>query len=241
MNIVVFMVRIAAGAAKSLSNDMVNDTETFGIDPAAGHPERALALSYAPSAARQRVAALFALDATLAKLALGTRDPMVAQLRLTWWHEALSALATSAPPAQPILRALAAAGADGRLLATMTIGWEWLLADPDDAALLDFAEERGSLFREAARLAGAPDDVSMAGPGWALADLSRLTVDQTLAARAVALAAPLLQRASAQRWSGAGRFLGALVHVARADLVDPSTIGSPRRVLRLAWHRVSGR
>lgn len=220
---------------------MVNETETFGIDPAAGHPERALALSYAAPAVRLGVAALFALDATLAKLAMGTRDPMVAQLRLTWWHEALSALPTGEPPAQPILRALASAGANGAALAGMENAWERLLAAPDEAALTAFGEERGMLFREAARLAGAADDVTSAGRGWALADLSRLTVDPELAARSAALAWPLLCRASAQRWSRAGRFLGALVLVAQADLAGEKAAGAPSRVARLAWHRLSGR
>ncbi|MCD2316088.1 hypothetical protein LQ954_07995 [Sphingomonas sp. IC-11] len=241
MTIVVFTMRIAAGAAKPASNDMVNDTQTFGIDPAAGHPERALALGYAPLAAHDGIVALFALDATLAKLAMGTRDPMVAQLRLTWWHEALSALGTGRSPAQPILRALSEAQANGAALAQMEVGWERLLAAPDDEALSAFSEERGILFAEAARLARAQDDVVAAARGWALADLSRITVDAGLSARAGALARPLLQRAAAQRWSPAGRFLGALVHVAQADLLGEKAAGAPLRVLRLAWHRMSGR
>lgn len=241
MTIVVFTMRNAAGAAKPASNDMVNDAQTFGIDPAAGHPERALALGYAPSAVRPGIAAMFALDATLAKLAIGTRDAMVAQLRLTWWHEALLALGSGEPPAQPILRTLAAAGADGGLLARMEPGWEQLLGAPDSAALATFAEARGLLFVEAARLAGASDDVRAAGQAWALADLSRLTVDGALSAQAAALARPLLRQAAAQRWSNAGRFLGALVHVAAADLAGAQPVGAPGRVLRLAWHRLSGR
>lgn len=220
---------------------MVNDTETFGIDPAAGHPERALALGYAPGDAQRGVAALFALDATLAKLALGTRDAMVAQLRLTWWYEALLTLGTGEPPAQPILRALSAARADGSVLARMELGWEQLLAGADEATLTAFAQARGILFQEAARIAGASDDVVAAGQGWALADLSRLTVDPALSARAAALARPLLQRATAQRWSREGRFLGALTHVALADARGSKAIGAPSRVARLAWHRLSGR
>jgi len=219
---------------------MVNDAKTFGIDPAMGHPERALALGYAPVAAREPVAALFALDATLARLTLGTRDPMVAQLRLTWWYEALGARGGSTPP-QPILRALATAGADGARLAAMVEGWERLLDAPDEAALRGFAAERGDLFAEAARLAGAGDDVVAAGRGWALADLAQSSADAALAASARQLAGPLLGQAAAQRWSGAGRFLGALVHVARADLAGTRASGAPARVARLAWHRLSGR
>jgi phytoene synthase len=220
---------------------MVKDAETFGIDPAGNHPERALALGYAPAAASAGVAAAFALDATLAKLSLGTRDPIVAQLRLTWWYEALTALGGGGAPQQPILRALLASGADGAVLAMTEEGWERVLATPDDGELVTFARERGVLFREAARLAGARDDVSAAGAGWALADLARATADPGLAARAAVLAAPLLARAAAQRWSVAGRFLGALVHVARADLAGVRPIGAPARVARLAWHRLTGR
>ncbi len=220
---------------------MVNGAQTFGIDPAQGHPERVLALGYAPEPARAAVAASFALDATLAKLALGTRDAMVAQLRLTWWHEALVALNAGEPPAQPILRALWAAGAAGKALAVMEVGWERLLAAPDDEALAHFASERGALFNEAARLARAGDAVAVASQGWALADLSRITADPALSVRAAALARPLLARAAAQRWSSAGRFLGALVHVARADLAGERLPGAPGRVLRLAWHRATGR
>ena len=66
-------------------------------------PERALALSYAPGAARDGMAALFALDDQLAGVVRTTRDPMVGQLRLTWWHEALAALDTAPPPAQAVV------------------------------------------------------------------------------------------------------------------------------------------
>jgi phytoene synthase len=220
---------------------MVNGTVTLGIDPAAGNPERALALGYAPRAHDRAIAALFALDATLARLAIGTRDAMVAQLRLTWWYEALNVLSDGPPPAQPILQSLATAGADGALLARMPIGWERLLDAPSDDELAAFAEDRAALFTEAARLAGATDAVAAAGAGWALADLARVTADQALAKRATALAEPLLAEAAAQRWSPPGRFLGALVHVARADLAAQHPVGAPRRVARLAWHRLTGR
>lgn len=220
---------------------MVNDTHTFGIDLTRGHPERALALGYAPQAAVDGVAAVFALDATLAKLALGTRDAMVAQLRLTWWYEALQALGEREPPAQPILQRLFAAHADAAALARVAAGWERLLETPSDEDLRAFASGRGEVFAVAARLAQAPDDVTAAGEGWALADLARTSGTPALATRAAALAGPLLAQAAGQRWSGRARFLGALVHVARADLEGAFAIGAPRRVARLAWHRLTGR
>ncbi|WP_145118877.1 hypothetical protein [uncultured Sphingomonas sp.] len=220
---------------------MVNAAEYLGIDPTGGHPERALALGYAPAVTAPGVAAVFALDQTLARLTLGTRDPMVAQLRLTWWREALCALENPPVPSQPILQTLAAARADGERLAVAEDGWERLLGPLDQDELMAFAAERSVIFAEAARLAGAADDVEAAGSGWSLADLAQTTADRDLADRAALLAMPLLRQAATQRWSPAGRFLGALVHVAAADLNRRREPGSPSRVVRLAWHRLTGR
>ena len=69
--------------------------------------ERALALSYAAETVRPGVAALFSLDDTLGQILRTTREPLVGQMRLTWWHEALRALDGAPPPAQPVLQALA--------------------------------------------------------------------------------------------------------------------------------------
>uniref|UniRef100_UPI0035CB8D7D squalene/phytoene synthase family protein n=1 Tax=uncultured Sphingomonas sp. TaxID=158754 RepID=UPI0035CB8D7D len=145
-------------------------------------PERDLAIGYAPVAARAALVALFALDDTLAQILRTTRDPLVGQMRLTWWHGALSALDTAAPPAQPVLQALATTvlphGVTGEHLAGMIDGWEALL-EPEplnDAALSGHARARGGLlFGAASRVLGcaAADPVAAAGEGWALADLAR--------------------------------------------------------------------
>ncbi|WP_353205710.1 squalene/phytoene synthase family protein [Sphingomonas sp.] len=216
-------------------------------------PERALALSYAPAPARAALAALFALDATLAQILRTTREPLVGQMRLTWWHEALSALDTAPPPAQPVLQALAAEvlpqGVTGAILARMIDGWEALLeADPlSRTELMAHAQQRGVvLFEAAGAILGCPieDRVAAAGAGWALVDLAAHLSDVEIAASAGSLAAVPLGSATARRWSRAGRPLGALAHIARMDLAYPSCRGVPRgapkRVARLAWHRLTG-
>lgn len=220
---------------------MVNEADTFGTDPAMGHPERALALGYAPAARRRALAAVFALDATLAKLTRQTRDPMVAQLRLTWWHEALSGLGARSVPGQPILEVLAPEVATGRVspdaLATIVEGWEALLED----APIDHARARGAaLFAAGAGVLGAGDPVAVAGQGWGLADLALHTPDPAVAQEARAAAAGLLEAAAGQRWSRAGRPLGALALVARADLAG-TPAGAPGRVLALLRLRLTGR
>ena len=63
-------------------------------------PERALALSYVPREGRAGLAALWALDEMLGAILRSGRDPMVSQLRLTWWHDALCRLDQAPPPSR---------------------------------------------------------------------------------------------------------------------------------------------
>ncbi|MES2044336.1 MAG: squalene/phytoene synthase family protein [Pseudomonadota bacterium] len=240
---------------------MVNDalTRYFGrargvsaVDPIA-NPESALVLGYARPALRPALTALFELDATLAAVLRTTREPLVGQMRLTWWHEALSRLDSAPPPAEPVLVALAATvlphGVTGARLATMLDGWEELL-DEDLAyeAMIGFAEHRGAgLFGIAGKLLGAhaADPLAAAGTGWALVDLARHLRDPRAGEKALSAARSPLGAATGVRWSRETRALGALTHLALLDasvpLDQPLPVGSPRRVARLAWHRLSGR
>ncbi|QDZ07674.1 hypothetical protein FPZ24_09365 [Sphingomonas panacisoli] len=207
-------------------------------------PERVLAMSYAPRDRRAGLAALFALDATLGQVLRTTREPMVGQMRLAWWREALVRLDSAPPPAEPVLQALARdvlpLGPSGEALAAMTDGWEVLLGAIDNGSIADHGRLRGAvLFEQAGMLLQAQvDPLADAGQGWALADLAAHLSDPQLAAHARDAAAPLLAKASEHRWGRAGHSLGALTHIARMDLAGPAT---PRRVARLAWHRMTGR
>lgn len=206
-----------------------------------GDPERALALLYAPADARAGLAALFALDDALAAIVRTTREPLVGQMRLTWWYEALGALDAQAPSANPVLQALAAhvvPAVSGATLAAMVDGWEALLDEPlDPAAMARFGEARGGgLFAAAAAVLGVErTGLREAGAGWALADLAGNLSDPAGAAMARSLSAPRLVQAMRGRWPVRGRALGALVLLAR-----PGTAGSPARVARLLWHRATG-
>ena len=218
------------------------------------NPELALAIGYARRERQSALIALFELDSALAAVLRTTREPLVGQMRLTWWHEALSRLDTAPPPAEPVLVALAGTvlrrGVSGARLAMMIEGWEELLdADPAcGEAMTRFAQRRGGgLFGIAGELlgAGASDPLDAAGAGWALSDLARHLRDRTAAERARTLAREALAEATGVRWSRAGRSLGALAHLALRDtavpLDAPLPVGAPRRVARLAWHRMTGR
>lgn len=220
---------------------MVNDALTD-----ARAAERRVALSYAPARARAGLAALLALDATLGSIVRTTREPLVGQMRLTWWHEALTALDTAPPPAEPVLRQVAvhvvAAGVSGAALATMVEGWEALL-DPLDPDAVDRAAARGAvLFDAMAAVLDGGAAVGEAGRGWAYADLSLHLSDPGLAAHARAEGRSALDRALASRWPGSLRALGALMLLARDDLAAvPSPPGGWRRVGRIVRHRLTGR
>jgi phytoene synthase len=230
---------------------MINDQVT-GADEHVD-PERALALAYAPLEVRPGVTALFALDDMLARILRTTTEPVIGQMRLTWWYEALTKLDQGSAPAEPVLRALAAEvlphGVTGTRLAALIDAWEVLL-DPDtpkDTTLERYAMRGTILFGAAATILGASpgDPVAPAGRGWALADLALHVEDADVSGRAAGLARIGLDLATGTRWSSRARSLGAMAHLARLDLAvprgQPIRRGAPGRVARVLWHRMTGR
>ncbi|MBY9061610.1 hypothetical protein K7957_01515 [Sphingomonas yunnanensis] len=208
-----------------------------------------MVLGYAPAGARDGLAALLALDGRLGAILRTTREPLVGQMRLTWWYEALEALDRAPPPAEPTLATLGetvVARVSGAVLAQQVEGWEALLEAPLTATALELhARGRGgSLFAAAATLLRVPpaEAIERAGEGWALADLTRHLSDPYLAAVARTAALTRLSDALGQHWPARARALGALAWLARLDLTWPTRpTGHPARAARLLWHRLSGR
>ena len=206
-------------------------------------PDRTLALAYVPAAARPAVAALWRLDVAFgAILATGTQ-PLISQMRLAWWREALERLDHAPPPAEPVLQALSAhilPRVTGTELAAMEEGWLMLLSEAplNEGELGRYAAMRGGLlFAYTARLLGGPDfPVARAGEAWVLADLARHSrrVDE--------LKTPPPDPKI--KWPGPLRPLGMLAVLANRDLKRlgqvPEKQGSPARVIRMIRHRISG-
>ena len=68
--------------------------------------DRWLASLFAPEAARPHLHALIAFDHEINRIRSLTREPMAAEIRLTWWREAVSGARESEALGHPSLRAL---------------------------------------------------------------------------------------------------------------------------------------
>ncbi|MEP6786345.1 MAG: squalene/phytoene synthase family protein [Sphingomonadales bacterium] len=177
-------------------------------------PDRAFALTHVPHAVRPALAALWALDQRLGSIVVSTTQPMVGQMRMTWWHEALTTLQAGVQRGEPILDALAehVVGSHdiaGPVLARLVEGWEVLL-DPlpfEEDVLQTYGEARGDrLFTLSAQMLGQSCD-NGAGRGWALTDFALRCSDPGTGKRAGMLARQALAKARIGRLPRALRVL----------------------------------
>ena len=136
-------------------------------------------------AARDELLALYALNDELARVAVSVREPMLGEMRLAWWEEALDGLfAGRGGRGQPVLEALAPAAAAGRLprapLERMVLARDADLArEPfaDEGALLRHLDGVSGALMEAAAVlldpGAAGRDTTAAGRAWGWAALWR--------------------------------------------------------------------
>ena len=127
-------------------------------------PDRYLAALLGPSRSTSDLMVLAGLGAELARIPAQVSDPMIGEIRLQWWRDAIAAAARGETSGH------ATADAVGRLL--VRLGVEASTLDPlldaclvdigrdllaDDAALMAHLEAReGTLFRLALAVAGIP-------------------------------------------------------------------------------------
>nr|WP_279380411.1 squalene/phytoene synthase family protein [Polymorphobacter multimanifer] len=135
-----------------------------------------LATLYAPSRARPGLVALFALDRTLAEVAMTATDPMVGAIKLAWWRDALAALDGGRAPDEPRLQAAAAQllpAMSGAELAGLEERWGCRLAGDLSPEAEHEAEAVGGalLFGLAGRLLGGDEALAgRLGRSWAAGD-----------------------------------------------------------------------
>lgn len=134
-----------------------------------------LALAWTPPSLRPRLRAALELDQRLGRIVARTTEPMLGQMRLAWWRDALNRPVTDRPRGDTVLDALGVhwAGRDA-LLIDMVDGWETLVTAErlEQGRIEAFAARRGAFFTgiEVRPGAAPPERLNEAGSRWALAD-----------------------------------------------------------------------
>lgn len=140
-------------------------------------PLQRFALSYAPAGARLQTLALLALDTRLAGIVRNSREPMLAQLRLTWWREQLATEADGWPEGEPLLAALRSWNGGHQPLTSLCDGWEQMTgaAPLPASAFEELARSRGQAFAvlaQAVGCSGGEKEAARLGCEWGLADIA---------------------------------------------------------------------
>lgn len=139
--------------------------------------DRYLAALYTPSEVRPALIALFGIDAELGAVVAGTTEPMIGEIRLAWWREALEGLNGGTIPAQPLLQLVAAEllprGIGGAALAGLEDRWLGMIANSEVPTT--HVEGGGMLFGLAARLLGGDEALGkQLGEAWVTGDATGL-------------------------------------------------------------------
>ena len=124
-----------------------------------GDPDRFLATMAAPPPLREKLFPLYAFNLEIARAPRASREPMIAEIRLTWWREVLDQIAAGGPVrrhevATPLASAL---DPDTARLLDDLVAARHLDIDPapfdDGESLLDYLDRTaGTLLLAAARL-----------------------------------------------------------------------------------------
>jgi len=147
-------------------------------------PEAVIALAWSPPEVRSALGTVLRLDRRLARILARTREPMLGQMRLSWWREALGKPLAERPRGDAVLDAIGLhwAGREPALVALVD-GWEQVLEEPplSEAAARLFAAGRCEALIAAHRrepVALDPSDPCMAAAWhWSLADFAARVSD----------------------------------------------------------------
>lgn len=138
-------------------------------------PEQEVALAWATGEDREVMASLLAFDNALARAVAVASEPIVGQLRLAWWRDALRHDAAVRPRGNPLLDDLVRHFGE-RLpgLVPLIDGWEAiLLADSlGDDAISALVEGRAGAWDACALVLELAPTATSAARVWALADFA---------------------------------------------------------------------
>ena len=127
-----------------------------------GEPDRYLAALYAPEPARSKLIALAAFAVDLKRIGAGVREPLLAEIRLQWWRDALAALVRGETTGHPVADRLGPDIASGLLPAGLLMGMidaaaerDWPTQTNGQALRSQLTKSESAAFMLAARALGA--------------------------------------------------------------------------------------
>lgn len=153
-------------------------------------PVSRLAVAYAPARSRARALALLALDHRLAAIVQSAREPVLGQLKLSWWRDRLGQPKEQWPTGEPVLAALRSWGDHSGRLVQLVDGWESMLNGglAEMSALSATRALAWADFADLVNQSPARDAVLAAARRWSLADLALGCASGTLRDEALAVA-----------------------------------------------------
>lgn len=186
-------------------------------------PEAELALAWSGPKVRAPLSTALQLDRRLARIVSRTTEPMLGQMRLAWWREALNRPISDRPRGDVVLDAIGRdwAGREAALGA-MVDGWEVLITAErlENVKIAEFAAGRSAFFPalDPDLPATTVPRVATAGVRWATADAACAVSDES--ERAALVAAGLAPGfAGPRRLPASLRGLAVLEALARRSLV----------------------
>ena len=134
-----------------------------------GDYDRFLTVLFAPPGTREALFALLAFNLEIARVRDAVREPMLGQIRLQWWREALAEAAVGKPRRHDVLEALTDAGAPAALLDEMLTARETELEPEPPRTLAEFrayaSGTSGALSEAMAAILGGDETMRRAARG----------------------------------------------------------------------------
>ena len=141
-------------------------------------PPARLAVAYARADLRAAFSLLLRFDERIAGIVGRSNEPIIAQMKIAWWHDAIATAAVDRPKGEPLLIELNEIDSEPAIGALQQLldAWGLLLAEEQWSAeiLSQFAKARSAaVFGTYARWVGDNCEVKDIGQRWATYDLHR--------------------------------------------------------------------
>ncbi len=139
-------------------------------------PPARLAIAYARADLRLPFSLILRFDERIAGVVGRSNEPMIAQMKIAWWHDAIAAAVVDRPKGEPLLIELNEIDNKSLIEAMQQLldAWEFLLAEEQWSAeiLSQFENARGAaVFGTYAGWIGDDSNVKDIGEQWATQDL----------------------------------------------------------------------